>query len=1254
MPSSNTFVEFLPAFFCIFTQKSFKGGDFLSYLERPASQRSGDEASVVDTAIVGPLLDLLGFAAGERAYNEQHQADRPDFLPRLAGFGDCFVVEDKNTTLTLTLDMSDPESHLAQMARYACGRALRRGWLTNGRELTVWQFDDPAAPTRLLRVDIVQCLREWNPDDPGSLPEAEATALFLLYETFHKEAFAAPERLERELAMDLEPWQQQALPVGAGSGNEVVLVEALQSLVAELQSDARRTLTEHLTRYASFLDKSGRVTDESPEPAAQQLETLRTRVQSALSNGTARLLGLEDVDIAALNALLNRVEQDALAFPNPKAVLEAALTVINDARRRKYPTRKAWTDLGELAVLRDALQAFSDIAFAWHQRQASLRQSYRDSRAVHNDYEVWTALVRETMLGGLTEEQRRDEFALQAAYVIFIRLLLIRVCEDKGIFPNRFLTDGGLKHWQEDIRRYLRFAQGNPYEPLLDMAYKDAQNIYRHFFTGRELFNWYQFDKERFLLSLYQLSRFNFAEVNSDIVGTVYNTYVNRPEKKKKGQYYTPPEVVGYILDEIGYVTGPGIIGSSKRLIDPACGSGTFLVTAAKRLIASYAGAESDPLTVLARVRENLYGFDLNPFACYLAEVNLLIQALDLVKAAIDANQRPPQLESFHIYNVDALLPPSGLLYSLQYSTQLAEENDAVEQIKGRRPGSPYALGFAFVVANPPYGADLSASYKDMLRREYPDVFQGQPDTYTFFFELGRKLLSAGGRLGFITPNTYLMGTNSVSLRRRLLEAGRVEQIVDLPQGIWKDATVDCVLLFLAADTDAERRQAQQVQVNLMDLRDGDQLEKLTARAWVETLTQPQSAWLSHPRFEMNIRHDALLQQVEDACRVPAASGTGTVVQRLVDIIILNRGIEPYHSREQGNSGAFIKPQRQLAATELHWKPLIDNTGYVGRYELRWGKTRPHLNYGEWLYRAYEPVYYESPKILIQSMRNRSLRRRLVATFDDLKFYNRHNFNNIIAKDANYDLKYVLALLNSSLLNLWFARRFDNVNINPDYVRQLPIPPADAATQARFIVQVDRLLELHAELNALRARGYVIRQRRDGATVIDIPYDLLLAEMQDIDPAFPTLNLFDARVLGLLDIPERCDLQTQIGSRVYVLERSPDTLVLRHNRLWLIVPDSDIRTYLCGMLSRPQWRGRTWDEIKSQITLPETPDARAAFFAAEARQTEAIKARLAEIAGLDAAIDEDVFDLYGVTDPAARQRILGSTAEEETGDSGEA
>ena len=172
----------------------------------------------------------------------------------------------------------------------------------------------------------------------------------------------------------------------------------------------------------------------------------------------------------------------------------------------------------------------------------TLRQTYQANIRVFDDYTVWTALVQETMLGGLSEDQRRDEFALQAAYVVFIRLLLIRVCEDKELFQSedrvvhRFVSDGGMKQWQETIKRYWIFATGNPYSPLLDMAYNNAQNIYAHFFTGRELFNWYQLNEQQLIMTLHQLSRFNFAGVDSDIVGTVYNTYVSRKEKKEKGQ----------------------------------------------------------------------------------------------------------------------------------------------------------------------------------------------------------------------------------------------------------------------------------------------------------------------------------------------------------------------------------------------------------------------------------------------------------------------------------------------------------------------------------------------------------------------------------------------------------------------------------------------------------------------------------------------------------------------------------------------
>ena len=287
-------------------------------------------------------------------------------------------------------------------------------------------------------------------------------------------------------------------------------------------------------------------------------------------------------------------------------------------------------------------------------------------------------------------------------------------------------------------------------------------------------------------------------------------------------------------------------------------------------------------------------------------------------------------------------------------------------------------------------------------------------------------------------------------------------------------------------------------------------------------------------------------------------------------------------------------------------------------------------------------------------MRNRALKRRLVATFDDQKFYNRHNFSDIIAKDARYDLKYILALFNSSLLNYWFARQFDNVHINPSYFRQLPIYPADKGTQAQFVTLVDAILTKQATLNALREQGYTIKTRRDGTYMIEVPYDTLLSELQQSNPDYPVVTLFDARSLGYLRIPEQCDLNAAVSSNVYIPEKYPTSLVLRHNKLWFEIADDAVRRYLYGSLKHPRWQGKTWDDMKHTVLVAEDTDSLKTFFALREQKIRAITTLLNDIKQIDREIDERVLDLYGINDRGDRQRILGSApVEEDEGGNGE-
>jgi type I restriction enzyme M protein len=1246
-----TFEEFLAAFFDIFARKSFQKANFIDYLARPDRRRSGDEASIVDTVIVSPLLGLLGFSEGDRVYNHQRLGERPDFAPSDPLYGTCFVIEDKSTSLDLTLDLIDPESHLSQLRGYA--RGIRFGWLTNGRRLTAWDFSDPNHPRSIFDLDIPGAIDEWNNGNIDGLSASNRQALQDLYDHFRKESFTDLDRLEEDLSLERDEWRRQALPLGNESGNEPILVESLQTLVLELQRSARRLLNDHLTRYEEYQDRSDRLADDATETALGEIQRFKERVGNNLGS-MQNLSGLTEEDRGEIEGIFTRLEQDARAYISPKEIYTEILDIFKRAYQRKYgkPPAKELTLEKDYPNLDDVLKPYVEKVFAWHQRQATLRQTYQNDIRVHDDYTVWTALVRETMLGGMDETGQREEFALQAAYVVFIRLLLIRVCEDKGVFANRFVSDGGIKRWQENIRYYWQFATGNPYSPLMDMAYNNAGNIYAHFFTGRELFNWFVLDRRQLVMTLHQLSRFDFAGVDSDIVGTVYSTYINRKEKKEKGQYYTPPEIVNYILDEVGYRVGANIIGANKRLIDPACGSGSFLVAAAKRLVETYKGNREeieDPVTVLDRARNNLYGFDLNPFACYLSEVNLLIQVLDLVKLARDRGQTP-RIDRFHIYNVDALARPKGAYRALMFNTLIAEESDLVDQIKSRSPRTPYENGFAFVVANPPYGASITKEYQQILKADFSDVFYGHPDSYVFFIKLGIELLATNGKFGFITPNTYLMGKNTATLRKVLLESSKIEQIVDLPQGIWEDANVDCALIFLTLESNMANRLAQQPKVNLLGIRDS--LNKLIERNWTETIQQKQSRWLENVNYEINIRYDSLIQKIENACYVRVqvgGNGNTEKILRLGDITDSSPGIDPYKNSMDGKTNQYIKTQRNLPTDENDWKPLLDSNSFIGRYDLRWGKVRHYIKYGNWLCRPREKKYFDEPKLLVQDMRNRALSRRLVATFDDKSFYNRKNFSNILKKDPFFEIKYLLSLFNSSLLNFWFSRLFDNVHINPSYFRQLPIYPADEATQAELVEKVDRILETNARLNEFREQGYTIRKKRDGSSLIEIPPDRLMEEIQQNRRDFNTLTLFDARAIGLFSIPDTCDLQYAISSNIFTPDRYPNSVVLKHNKLWLVVEDNDLRRYLLVYLKLPRWQKRTWDEIKNIALIPAEASDLDIYFNAEQQRRDEIQNLLDQAARIDAEIDERVLDLYGITEPSDRQRILGSapTVEEE-------
>jgi hypothetical protein len=132
-----------------------------------------------------------------------------------------------------------------------------------------------------------------------------------------------------------------------------------------------------------------------------------------------------------------------------------------------------------------------------------------------------------------------------------------------------------------------------------------------------------------------------------DLIKKLYQYLVPQEVRHKLGEYYTPDWLAELVLNEVGY-DGDTL----KRLIDPACGSGTFIVLAIKRAVENGHQHRIPRLEVAKRIVSRIWGFDLNPLAIIASRTNYLFALGDLVE----------ELESFEIpvYLADSVLWPES------------------------------------------------------------------------------------------------------------------------------------------------------------------------------------------------------------------------------------------------------------------------------------------------------------------------------------------------------------------------------------------------------------------------------------------------------------------------------------------------------------------------------------------------------------------------------------------------------------------
>jgi SAM-dependent methyltransferase len=388
------------------------------------------------------------------------------------------------------------------------------------------------------------------------------------------------------------------------------------------------------------------------------------------------------------------------------------------------------------------------------------------------------------------EKQVFEMFATETANLILARILLIRFFEDHGFFgPNRFLCNGGVEAFQK-LRE--KFSYG--YTRLLKMAYEKAQALYAAAFDETEL-DWVFATNDSNLSNaiewaMYQLSRFDFTTVKGDILTGVYDRFLDREQRKRFGEYYTPPSIARYIIDRLD-------LTHDDRFIDPACGSGTFLIERYQQVVGEDADKGLATYPDVVKALNGISGNDLNTFSAVLAQIQILWHLLSFKDDLFAADEFPDIAISDKANSIASL------------GTELEKHGRFIELDRSV---------YAGVGGNPPYVRPERAPEPDVSTRRY---FEGgfdrwpgisaEANLYALFVYRaldhwclpGNKWGEGAGKLGFVLPLAVCGTKENGDLRRLFGPDGRwtIREIVDL-EVIWRhvfDADVLPVILIAEA-----------------------------------------------------------------------------------------------------------------------------------------------------------------------------------------------------------------------------------------------------------------------------------------------------------------------------------------------------------------------------------------------------------------------------------------------------------------------
>lgn len=664
------------------------------------------------------------------------------------------------------------------------------------------------------------------------------------------------------------------------------------------------------------------------------------------------------------------------------------------------------------------------------------------------------------------------------------RIIFIRTCEDRE-FENRILQEV-VRNWEEG-------------------GYKnnDLVNRLRKVFIGfdkdydSKLFEEkIIFDNEKFIVDDNTLAsiiketykspkgiRWNFDDIKDDIMGSIYEQYLGFVQKREKsgeradeskrksqGIYYTPEYIVDFIVKN----TLSGVLKTKSaaeikniKILDPACGSGSFLIRVYRELIEYWQNQKNKKThfekgTHLGKIektikqnegikimssqekmdilRNNIYGVDLDEKAVEIAQLNLLLKT-------VDRKMKLPNLQHILCGNSLISVNESELKKYFGRSWQSRKPFDWEKRFP-----EVIKQGFDMVIGNPPYIDSEEMTRNDKRFRLYcADKYEsarGNWDIFCVFIQRGLDLLKEGGYFGMIIPNKLLSADYAQSIRQ-IIKKYLIVSISDYSNIKVFGASVYPIVIVIRKIIPETNHS---LSVNIFEKKNGNVGLARTVKIKQNELDKHEKSWSP----------------------VLGYAGEADFINRII------KNAEPLRERCNVHGAATVSEAYEIKKII---KNLTDenncfkfvNTGTIDRYVSLWenGKTqyikksylKPIIKKEE-LLKIFPKRYEEASKskIIVAGMT-----KNIECYFDETGEYLAGKSTTII-ESTGVDLKFVVALLNSRLMTFLYKNIFKSLSLQGGYLRigapqikELPIIiPSDGVVRS-FLKNVEKIIKLNKE-----------------------------------------------------------------------------------------------------------------------------------------------------------------------------------------------